>query len=251
MKPVNAGFFIFMKGGIQKMPGLLVAYEGVEGSGKSSAISPFAALLRAQGFEVIETKEPGGTPLANIIRQVLLANRSEVKSASGTVIAEAIRETLLASDPDPMHNDTELLLMFASRAQHYHLLVKPALDRGAIVLTDRWVASSRAIQGSARGMPMERIEAMKEFVLGSFEPDMTILFDLPVEVGAARANKRAALDRIESEGPEFFNRVRNGFLEQAKASPERFRMINAEVSIPEVQAQLEALIPEIVALARG
>jgi dTMP kinase len=232
------------------MPGLLLDYEGVEGSGKSSALPLFATTLRAHGFEVVETKEPGGTPLANIIREVLLAKRSEVKSASGSAIAETIRETLLASEPDEMHNDTELLLMFASRAQHYHRLVKPALDRGAIVITDRWVASSRAIQGSARGMPMERIETIKDFVLGAFEPDMTILFDLPVEVGAARANRRAALDRFESEGPAFFNKVRNSFLDQAKAAPQQFRTINASVSIPEVQAQLEALIPEIVALSR-
>lgn len=232
------------------MSGVLLSFEGVEGSGKSSAQKPLAKILRSYGFEVIETKEPGGTPLANIIREVLLATRSETKSASGTMIAEALRETLLAHDPDPMHNDTELLLMFASRAQHFNLLVKPALERGAIVLTDRWVDSSRAIQGYARGMPQERIEAMKQLVMGGFEPHMTILFDLPVEVGAARAKNRGALDRIEQEGPDFFNKVRNGFMEIAKGAPGRFRTIDASLSIPEVQMQIEALVPEILALAK-
>lgn len=232
------------------MAGVCIAYEGVEGSGKSSAISPLANILRSYGFEVIETKEPGGTPLANIIREVLLATRSETKSASGTMIAEAIRETLLMHEPDRMHNDTELLLMFASRAQHFHLLVKPALERGAIVITDRWVSSSIAIQGYARGMPLERIEMLKQMVMGDFEPNMTLLFDLPVEVGAARAKNRGALDRIEQEGPDFFNKVRNGFLEIAKSSPERFRRIDASLSIPEVHAQIEALVPEILALSR-
>jgi dTMP kinase len=232
------------------MSGVSITYEGVEGSGKSSAIAPLAHILRSHGYEVIETKEPGGTPLANIIREVLLATRSETVSASGTMIAEAIRETLLMHDPDPMHNDTELLLMFASRAQHFNLLVKPALERGAIVISDRWVDSSRSIQGRARGMPLEKIEAIKQLIMGDFEPDMTILFDLPVEVGAARAKNRGALDRIEQEGPEFFNRVRNGFLDIAQSSPERFRTIDASLSISEVHAQIEALVPEILAMAQ-
>lgn len=170
------------------MTGLFITLEGPEGAGKSTNREYLAERLRAAGIEVVLTREPGGTPLAERIREVLLAPIEEV-----------------------MNPDTELLLVFAARAQHLAEVIRPALARGAVVLCDRFTDSTYAYQGGGRGLSLERIAALETFVQGDLRPDLTLVFDLPVEIGLARASARGRLDRFELEGQAFFNAVRNAF----------------------------------------
>jgi len=160
--------------------GLFITLEGPEGAGKSTNREYLAERLRAAGIEVVLTREPGGTPLAERIREVLLAPVDEV-----------------------MNPDTELLLVFAARAQHLAEVIRPALARGAVVLCDRFTDSTYAYQGGGRGLSLERIAALETFVQGDLRPDLTLIFDLPVEVGLARASARGRLDRFELEGRTF------------------------------------------------
>lgn len=197
------------------MRGRFITFEGGEGAGKSSNVQLTAAFLRERGVEVVVTREPGGTPLAEDIRNLLLAPRDEVMQA-----------------------DTELLLMFAARAQHVGALIRPALARGAWVLSDRFVDASYAYQGGGRGLSMSRIAALEKLVLADMRPDLTLLFDVPVEVGLARAGKRGDLDRIEREDLSFFQRIRDTYLSRAAAEPARFQVLDAAAPLAEVQAQL-------------
>lgn len=197
------------------MRGRFITFEGGEGAGKSSNVQLTAAFLRERGVEVVVTREPGGTPLAEDIRNLLLAPRDEVMQA-----------------------DTELLLMFAARAQHVGALIRPALARGAWVLSDRFVDASYAYQGGGRGLSMSRIAELEKLVLAELRPDLTLLFDVPVEVGLARAGKRGDLDRIEREDMAFFQRIRDTYLGRAAAEPERFQVLDAAAPLAEVQAQL-------------
>ncbi|MFC8752634.1 dTMP kinase [Pseudomonas oryzihabitans] len=199
--------------------GLFITLEGPEGAGKSTNRDYLAELLGSGGREVVLTREPGGTPLA-----------------------ERIREILLAPAAEPMAVDTELLLMFAARAQHLAQVVRPALARGALVLCDRFVDATYAYQGGGRGVPVERIATLEAFVLGDLEPDLTLVFDLPVEIGLARAARRGALDRFEQEQRAFFEAVRQTYLDRAQAVPARYRLIDASRSLAEVQAELRALV---------
>lgn len=199
--------------------GLFITLEGPEGAGKSTNRDYLAELLGATGREVVLTREPGGTPLA-----------------------ERIREILLAPAAEPMAVDTELLLMFAARAQHLAQVIRPALARGALVLCDRFVDATYAYQGSGRGVPVERIATLEAFVLGDLQPDLTLVFDLPVEIGLARAARRGALDRFEQEQRAFFEAVRQTYLDRAQAVPARYRLIDASRSLAEVQADLRALV---------
>lgn len=199
--------------------GLFITLEGPEGAGKSTNRDYLAELLGSGGREVVLTREPGGTPLA-----------------------ERIREILLAPAAEPMAVDTELLLMFAARAQHLAQVVRPALARGALVLCDRFVDATYAYQGGGRGVPVERIATLEAFVLGDLEPDLTLVFDLPVEIGLARAARRDALDRFEQEQRAFFEAVRQTYLDRAQAVPARYRLIDASRSLAEVQAELRALV---------
>lgn len=198
---------------------LFITLEGPEGAGKSTNRDYLAELLGSGGREVVLTREPGGTPLA-----------------------ERIREILLAPAAEPMAVDTELLLMFAARAQHLAQVVRPALARGALVLCDRFVDATYAYQGGGRGVPVERIATLEAFVLGDLEPDLTLVFDLPVEIGLARAARRGALDRFEQEQRAFFEAVRQTYLDRAQAVPARYRLIDASRSLAEVQAELRALV---------
>ncbi len=159
------------------MTGLFVTLEGPEGAGKSTNRDYLAERLRERGIEVQLTREPGGTPLA-----------------------ERIRELLLAPSDEPMAADTELLLMFAARAQHLAGVIRPALARGAVVLCDRFTDATYAYQGGGRGLPVARIAPLESFVQGDLRPDLTLVFDLPVEIGLARAAARGRLDRFEQEG---------------------------------------------------
>lgn len=202
--------------------GLFITLEGPEGAGKSTNRDYLAELLGAAGREVVLTREPGGTPLA-----------------------ERIREILLAPAAEPMAVDTELLLMFAARAQHLAQVVRPALARGALVLCDRFVDATYAYQGGGRGVPVERIATLESFVLGDLQPDLTLVFDLPVEIGLARAARRGALDRFEQEQRAFFEAVRQTYLQRAQAVPERYRIIDASRSLAEVQADLRALVARL------
>lgn len=199
--------------------GLFITLEGPEGAGKSTNRDYLAELLGSGGREVVLTREPGGTPLA-----------------------ERIREILLAPAAEPMAVDTELLLMFAARAQHLAQVVRPALARGALVLCDRFVDATYAYQGGGRGVPVERIAILEAFVLGDLQPDLTLVFDLPVEIGLARAARRGALDRFEQEQRAFFEAVRQTYLDRAQAVPARYRLIDASRSLAEVQAELRALV---------
>lgn len=205
------------------MSGLFITLEGPEGAGKSTNREYLAEGLRTGGREVVLTREPGGTPLA-----------------------ERIRELLLAPSSEPMAVDTELLLVFAARAQHLAGVIRPALARGAVVLCDRFTDASYAYQGGGRGVPEARIASLENFVQGDLRPDLTLVFDLPVEVGLARAAARGRLDRFEQEGRAFFEAVRQAYLRRAASDPARYRVVDAGRPLAEVQRSLDALLPQLL-----
>lgn len=209
------------------MNGLFITLEGPEGAGKTTNRAFLAERLRAAGREVLLTREPGGTPLA-----------------------ERIRELLLTPSDEAMCSDTELLLMFAARAQHLDQVIRPALVAGKTVLCDRFTDATYAYQGGGRGLGEERIAVLENFVQGALRPDLTLVFDLPVEVGLARAAARGQLDRFEREGRAFFEAVRQAYLRRAARSPERYRVIDASQALPRVQQQLARLLPELLELPR-
>ena len=208
--------------------GLFITLEGPEGAGKSTNREYLATQLREAGVDVVLTREPGGTPLA-----------------------ERMRDVLLAPTDEPMDVDAELLLMFAARAQHLALVIKPALQRGAVVLCDRFTDATFAYQGGGRGMPFERIAELERFVQGDLRPDLTLLFDLPVEVGMARAAARGRLDRFEQEGMAFFDKVRQAYLTLAQANEARYRVLDASQPLEHVQRALDAWIPGLLERIRG
>ena len=191
----------------------LVSLEGGEGAGKSSALAAIRDLLQARGHEVVLTREPGGTPLA-----------------------ERIRELLLSPQEEALAPQTELLLMFAARAQHVREVIRPALQRGAFVVSDRFTDSSYAYQADGRGLDRGLIEELERKVVG-IKPGLTLLLDLDVRVGRARANGRDLWpDRIESEQDDFFQRVRGVVRSRAQQDPQRFALIDAG----QVQARVAA-----------
>lgn len=201
-----------------------ISIEGGEGAGKSTVISALAQALSARGERVLQSREPGGTALA-----------------------EKIRELLLDPEHEPATAHTELLLMFAARSQHVEQRIRPALQSGAWVLCDRFTDSSHAYQGAGRGVSQALIATLEREVVG-IEPGLTFLLDLDVSAGRARTRKRgAAPDRIEREQDAFFERVRAGFLERARLQPHRFCVIDASHSAAEVAAMavaaLEAYLP--------
>ncbi|OHW40653.1 MULTISPECIES: dTMP kinase [Pseudomonas] len=210
------------------MTGLFITLEGPEGAGKSTNREYLAERLRAAGIEVLLTREPGGTPLAEKIREVLLATGDEV-----------------------MNPDTELLLVFAARAQHLAEVIRPALARGAVVICDRFTDSTYAYQGAGRGLSLERIATLETFVQGDLRPHLTLVFDLPVDVGLARASARGRLDRFELEGREFFEAVRAAYLQRAEAAPSRYCLLDAAQPLEQVQQAIDALLPKLLELYRG
>ncbi len=205
------------------MSGLFITLEGPEGAGKTTNREFLAERLRTAGHEVLLTREPGGTPLA-----------------------ERIRELLLAPSDEPMATDTELLLMFAARAQHLDQVIRPALVAGKVVLCDRFTDATYAYQGGGRGVSEARIAVLEDFVQGTLRPDLTLVFDLPVDVGLARAAARGRLDRFEQEGRAFFEAVRQTYLRRAALNPQRYRIIDAGQPLVDVQRQLERLLPELL-----
>lgn len=209
------------------MRGLFITLEGPEGAGKTTNRAYLAEQLQAQGFRVTLTREPGGTALA-----------------------EQIREILLAPHDESMSVDTELLLMFAARAQHLAQVILPALAEGEIVICDRFTDATYAYQGGGRGLDCSRIALLEQFVQGDLRPDMTLLFDLPVADGMARAVARGKLDRFEQEQHDFFEKVRQAYLHRAAEDAERFRLVNAQQALADVQKSLDVYLLEIMDRAR-
>jgi dTMP kinase len=207
---------------------LFITLEGPEGAGKSTNRDYLASRLREHGLDVVLTREPGGTPLA-----------------------EKVRELLLAPSEEAMAADTELLLVFAARAQHLAQVIRPGLARGAVVLCDRFTDATYAYQGGGRGLSVERIGTLEQFVQGDLRPDLTLVFDLPVEVGLARAAARGRLDRFEQEGQAFFEAVRQAYLQRAHAEPLRYSLLDAAQPLESVQRAIDALVPDILERCRG
>lgn len=199
--------------------GLFLTFEGTEGVGKSTQLRNAAEMLKSAGVEVVVTREPGGTPMA-----------------------EAIRELLLAPGKEPVHELTELLLMFAARAQHLYTRILPALEAGRWVLCDRFTDATFAYQGGGRGLSQETIAQLETLVQGDLRPDHVILLDAPVEVGMARARDRGDLDRFEQESVAFFERIRRVYRERARACPERYHLVDASAPLAEVSARVRSLI---------
>jgi len=202
------------------MTGKFITLDGVDGAGKSTHLGFVADWLRQQGREVIVTREPGGTPLGETLRELLLHRE--------------------------MDADTELLLMFAARQEHLAQLILPALARGVWVLSDRFTDASYAYQCGGRGIAVERIAALEAWVQRGFSPDLTLLFDVPPEVAEARRSAARAADRFEREADSFFNRVRQAYLDRAQADPKRIRVLDARHSIAELQAEISQLLQELM-----
>jgi dTMP kinase len=204
--------------------GKFISIEGTEGAGKSTALHYVKVLLEQAYKDVIMTREPGGTPLAEEIRRTLL--HPEAK--------------------EPMCWETELLLMFAARAQHIQALIKPALAAGKWVVSDRFVDASFAYQGGGRGIPMDRITMLSDWIVGKTQPDLTILLDIDPAIGLKRADARGnGRDRIEQEKIEFFERVRQVYLQRAAADPKRIKVVQAGESLEAVQAELRNIIEKM------
>ncbi len=199
--------------------GAFITLEGIEGAGKSTAMTLVAKRLADAGHPPLETREPGGTPLG-----------------------EALRELLLGHRHDGMDDETELLLMFAARNEHLVRRIRPALASGRWVLCDRFTDATYAYQGGGRGLPTDRIAALERWVQKGLRPDLTLLLDLPPEVGLARAARRSTPDRIEKEALAFFERVRRAYLERAAAEPARIRVIDADQSLSRVQSQVAEIL---------
>ncbi len=200
-----------------------ITLEGVEGAGKSTAIQFISDYLKQENIAHIITREPGGTKIAERIRQLLLNNSDEI-----------------------MAKDTELLLMFAARAQHLDQVILPALNNNQWVISDRFTDASYAYQGGGRGIAVERIAALENWVQGNFRPDLTLLLDIPVEIGMERINSRGNADRIEQEKIEFFERVRVMYLKRAELNPKQYRILNANCALTQLQAQLKNILIEVI-----
>lgn len=201
------------------MKGRFITLEGGEGAGKTTLLPHVENLLRAAGVPLIVTREPGGTPLAEQIREVVLAHHEE------NVPGEA-----------------ETLLVFAARAIHLANRIRPALEAGTWVLCDRFTDATYAYQGGGRGVPHARIAALEEWIQAGLRPDLTLLLDVPVDVGLARANRRGPSDRFESERREFYERVRAAYLERARNDATRFVIIDAAQPLETVRAALTAAV---------
>ncbi|OIQ86103.1 thymidylate kinase [mine drainage metagenome] len=193
-----------------------ITLEGVDGAGKSTHIPTIASLLRAQGRDVLVTREPGGTPLGEKLRELLLHQS--------------------------MHPETETMLMFAARREHLEQVIKPALARGVNVLSDRFTDATFAYQCGGRGVSAEKIRQLETWVQGDFQPDLTLLFDVPVEISTGRLAGARDPDRFEREKVDFFERIRKAYLDRAAEFPQRFRIINAGKSLEEITRELEGIV---------
>ena len=195
--------------------GKFITLEGIEGVGKTTNREYIRSLLEQTGKPCVETREPGGTPLG-----------------------EALREMLLEHKHEGMSSDAELLMMFASRAEHLHKVILPALEAGKNVLCDRFTEATYAYQGGGRGINDKKIAELENWVQGELRPDLTIILDAPVETGRDRAGRRSAPDRIEKEQNDFFERVRQTYLQLANHYPHRIAVVDASIKLEQVQKQI-------------
>ena len=202
--------------------GKFITFEGIEGVGKSTNIDFLAGLIEAQGHPVMKTREPGGTPIAEDIRNILKEHGDE-----------------------PLPDVAELLLMFAARSINVNNAIRPALDAGTWVISDRFTDSTRAYQGGGRGVSRDSIEWLANFVHGDLQPDLTILLDAPVETAMQRAGRRGELDRFEVEQADFFSRVRQSYLELAAAEPGRYRVVDCSRELDVVQAAIREIATKL------
>jgi dTMP kinase len=199
------------------MRGKFITVEGIDGAGKSTHLAWLTAFLQARGIKLCATREPGGTPLGEQLRGLLL-------------------------DKDqPMHLETETLLMFAARREHIDKVIEPALARGEWVLCDRFTDATFAYQGAGRGVDAGKLATLEQWVQGALQPDLTIVFDLPPAVGRARAGSIKVPDRFERESEAFFERVREGYLQRARSAPQRVRVVDASRGIDAIQTELQTI----------
>lgn len=196
--------------------GKFITFEGIDGAGKSTHVETIADYLRSLGKTVVTTREPGGTPLGERLRELLLH--------------------------EPMHLETEALLMFASRREHIAKLIAPALERGDWVISDRFTDATFAYQGGGRQLAINKLDVLEQWVHAEFQPHLTLLFDVPLEVARERLDKTRSLDKFEREQQDFFARVRNAYLQRAAQFPMRIRIIDSTQPMDEVNQQLEQLV---------
>jgi dTMP kinase len=202
--------------------GKFITIDGVEGAGKSTQITFICDYLKAKGVNVILTREPGGTD-----------------------VGEKIRTLLLSNSTGKMHADTELMLMFAARNEHIQNKIMPALKQGDWVLSDRFTDASYAYQGGGRGLDVERIAQLEQWVLQDFTPDMTLLLDVPVEIGMSRVESRGKKDRIELEAKDFFNRVRQAYIDRSEQFPDRIKLIDSSQTVEHTKQQIKVILDSL------
>lgn len=200
--------------------GRFITLEGLDGAGKTTHLVWLVEALRARGLPVVQTREPGGTPLGEKLRALLLA--------------------------DPMHLETEALLMFAARREHIAAVIEPALARGDWVVCDRFTDASFAYQGGGRGLSVRKLEILESWVQGNLQPDLTLMFDVPTDIARGRVTGMGReLDRFEQEKADFFDRVRRAYLSRAAASKGRMRVIDASRTVDIIKNELEVIIATI------
>jgi dTMP kinase len=200
--------------------GKFITFEGIDGAGKSTHIAFVSEYIKSRGIELVSSREPGGTPLGEKLRDLVLH--------------------------EAMHLETEALLMFASRREHIAQVIAPALAGGAWVISDRFTDASFAYQGGGRGMDLGKLEALEQWVHPHLQPDLTLLFDVPLEVARARLDATRSLDKFEQEKADFFAATRNEYLRRAVQFPERFRVIDSTQSIADIQLQIGAIIDALL-----
>jgi dTMP kinase len=204
---------------LKKKNAKFITLEGIDGAGKSTHLNWLAEHLRSQGNNVLVTREPGGTPLSEALRELLLHQA--------------------------MHLETEALLMFAARREHLDKVIIPALREGTWVISDRFTDASFAYQGGGRGLEESKLKTLEQWVQQDFQPDLTLLFDVPLEVSRQRLSANASLDRFEQEKQDFFQRVRDTYLKRAAQFPQRIRVIDSGQALNKVKVDLEYIIASI------
>lgn len=196
--------------------GKFITFEGIDGAGKSTHIAFVSDYIKQRGVELVSSREPGGTPLGEKLREMVLHEK--------------------------MHLETEALLVFASRREHIAQVIKPALERGAWVISDRFTDSSFAYQGGGRGLDLAKLDVLEQWVHPDLQPDLTLLFDVPLDVARARLDATRDLDKFEQEKADFFAATRNEYLRRAAQFPQRFRVIDSTQSIAAIQLQIASIL---------
>ena len=199
-----------------------ITFEGIDGAGKSTHIAFVSKYLQDRGIDLVSSREPGGTQLGEKLRELVL------------------HET--------MHLETEALLMFASRREHIAQVIAPALARGAWVISDRFTDASFAYQGGGRGMDLAKLDALEQWVHPHLQPDLTLLFDVPLDVARARLDATRTLDKFEQEKTDFFAATRNEYLRRAAQFPQRFRLVDSTRTIAEIEVEITGILDDLLAL---